>query len=301
MDQTITNDVFSRRMRTLETINFEDHDRRTSIGGSEVSAALGLNNFKTKLQLWAEKSGKVIEKDISNLPAVISGNLLEPVILKMFLDRMGFDAADFATEAVTFRHPLLQWMTFSPDAHALDGSFGIEIKNVGYRMMGAWGTEGTDEIPTPYLLQVAFGSIVTRIPVWYIVAQMGTEQRVYKYVKNIRLEKNLLRKVRRFWKYNVLGGNAPAATEDDTENVKALFWKKPTKIRPAKGNEIDLLYKYSQIRPAFLALEKMKERLENQLRFEIGDSEGITDGEFTATWKGDKGRRFGWKKPTKGK
>lgn len=301
MDQTITNNVFSRRMRTLEQINFDDHDRRTSIGGSEVSAALGMNNFKTKLQLWAEKSGKTVEKDISALPAVISGNLLEPVILKMFLDRMGFDAADFATEAVTFRHPLLKWMTFSPDAYALDGSFGIEIKNVGYRMMGAWGTEGTDEIPTPYLLQVAFGSIVTRIPIWYIVAQIGTEQRVYKYVKNIQLEKNLLRKVRRFWKYNVLAGNAPAATEDDTENVKALFWKKPTKIRPAKGDEIDLLYKYSQIRPAFLALEKMKERLENQLKMTIADSEGISDGEFTATWKGEKSRRFGWKKPTKGK
>lgn len=38
---------------------------RCLIGGSDASAVLGLNPYKTNEQLWLEKTGKVVPEDIS--------------------------------------------------------------------------------------------------------------------------------------------------------------------------------------------------------------------------------------------
>ena len=50
------------------------------IGSSDISVILGLNPFKTMLQLWAEKTGVVKPKDLSDNEAVEWGTRLERVV-----------------------------------------------------------------------------------------------------------------------------------------------------------------------------------------------------------------------------
>ena len=58
--------------------------RQGRIGGSDAAAILGLNPYKTNVQLWEEKTGKVVPEDISSKPYVQYGINAEPVIRELF-------------------------------------------------------------------------------------------------------------------------------------------------------------------------------------------------------------------------
>lgn len=67
----------------MKIINFTQRSdewlawRKNGISASDSSVVLNENPYKTRWQLWAEKTGKAIEEDISNNPYVIRGNKLE--------------------------------------------------------------------------------------------------------------------------------------------------------------------------------------------------------------------------------
>ena len=58
--------------------------RMNFLGGSDASAILGLNGWKTNVQLWEEKSGLVVPEDISSKPYVQFGICAEPIIRELF-------------------------------------------------------------------------------------------------------------------------------------------------------------------------------------------------------------------------
>ena len=66
--------------------------KRKELGGSVVGSLL-VKSFKTPNQILKdalnEYDGKEAINDIANEPKVIAGRMLEPVILKMFMDQVG--------------------------------------------------------------------------------------------------------------------------------------------------------------------------------------------------------------------
>lgn len=59
-------------------------NRKPYIGGSDASSIIGLNPWKTNVQLWEEKTGLVIPEDISSKPYVQYGIEAEPIIRELF-------------------------------------------------------------------------------------------------------------------------------------------------------------------------------------------------------------------------
>ena len=57
---------------------------RKGIGGSDASAILGLNPYKTNQELWMEKKGQMSPVDISDKPYVKYGNDAEPLLRALF-------------------------------------------------------------------------------------------------------------------------------------------------------------------------------------------------------------------------
>lgn len=57
---------------------------RKGIGGSDASAILGLNPYKTNQELWMEKKGQMYPVDISDKPYVKYGNDAEPLLRALF-------------------------------------------------------------------------------------------------------------------------------------------------------------------------------------------------------------------------
>lgn len=57
---------------------------RKGIGGSDASAILGLNPYKTNQELWMEKKGQMSPVDISDKSYVKYGNDAEPLLRALF-------------------------------------------------------------------------------------------------------------------------------------------------------------------------------------------------------------------------
>ena len=51
--------------------------RMNGIGGSDASAVVGMNPYKTNIELFEEKTGRMIPGDISEKPYVIYGKRAE--------------------------------------------------------------------------------------------------------------------------------------------------------------------------------------------------------------------------------
>lgn len=58
--------------------------RNTGIGGSDASAILGMNPYKTNIELWEEKTGLKPPKPISCVEAVEYGHKAEKYLVRLF-------------------------------------------------------------------------------------------------------------------------------------------------------------------------------------------------------------------------
>ena len=63
------------------------HERRRSLGGSDMGAILGLNQWKSPYSVWAEKTGRVTEDRDSEAMRV--GRDLEPYVAQRFVEASG--------------------------------------------------------------------------------------------------------------------------------------------------------------------------------------------------------------------
>ena len=59
-------------------------NRTKGLGGSDASSVIGMNPWKSNVQLWEEKTGLVIPEDISSKPYVQYGIGAEPIIRELF-------------------------------------------------------------------------------------------------------------------------------------------------------------------------------------------------------------------------
>lgn len=261
---------------------------------------MGVHAYKTPHRLWALKTGLEPQEDLSGRQSVRLGTNMEPVILAEFCKLTGTDPDSLDTSAVTLRHPLLPWMTASPDATRKALDFGVEIKFVGYRMMKGWGREMTDDIPDMCFTQVQWYAAITRIPVWFVCAALGTEVRIYKVRMNVRLCRMMLKKARNFWRYNIQKHIAPPVTghKMDGESLRRIYSGHGENIRDANPQERHLLEKQSHLEEAFKSVETKRNEGRHRIEALIAGDLGISDGTRQATWKANsKGsRRWGWSK-----
>ena len=91
-------------METYKIYDFPDESawlkgRMNGIGGSDASAIVGLNPYKSNIDLFEEKIGRRIPEDISNKPCVIYGKLAEALIRELFK----LDYPEYQVEHYEFR------------------------------------------------------------------------------------------------------------------------------------------------------------------------------------------------------
>ena len=63
--------------------------RQKGIGGSDAAAVCGVSRYKTPLQLWQEKTGRVQPPDLGDNSRVRAGNALEEVVAVWWQEETG--------------------------------------------------------------------------------------------------------------------------------------------------------------------------------------------------------------------
>lgn len=123
--------------------------RANGIGGSEISAVIGLSPFESRFSLWHRKSGLVAPVQESN--EMYWGKKHEPTICDEFEIR---NPGWRALVAPTFHGTGMPEQIVNPDRIAIGPNGEIHLVEAKTsRDAEGWGEEGTDEVPVYYRAQ----------------------------------------------------------------------------------------------------------------------------------------------------
>ena len=129
--------------------------RLRGIGGSDAGAVIGANKYRSNVELWREKTGRIIPEDISDKPAVKFGKFAEKHLRDLFrLDfpEYGLDYHEFFMY-VSDEHPFM-FATLDGELTDETGRRGIlEIKTATIQNRIQWD-DWEDGIPQSYYVQV---------------------------------------------------------------------------------------------------------------------------------------------------
>lgn len=187
-------------------------NRMNGIGGSEISAVVGLNPYMDNVELWMIKTGRKIPEDISQKPYVKYGTEAEDHLRELF--RMDFPEYEvFYEENNSFVNDRYPWAQASLDGWLIDenGRLGIlEIKTT--EILASMQREKwvDDNIPMNYYCQVLFYMAVMEADFVELKAQLKTEfdGRPYLQTKHYYIERTdveddiqwLMEEGEKFWR-----------------------------------------------------------------------------------------------------
>lgn len=150
--------------------------RMQGIGGSEISAVVGLNPYMSNVDLWELKTGAVEPEDISDKPYIKYGTQAEPLLRDLFkLDFPQYEV--FYEENNSFRNSRYPWALASLDGWLRDenGRVGVwECKTTNI-LQSMQKEKWNHQIPTNYFCQVLLYMAVIEADFAILKAQLKTE------------------------------------------------------------------------------------------------------------------------------
>lgn len=149
---------------------------RKLIGGSDASALVGMNPYKSNIELWKEKTGRIEAPDISNEEFVRFGHEAEAHLRALFaLDHPQYkvdylENNMFLNDKYPFAHASLDgWLT---DQDGRKGVLEIKTTNILQSMQRE---KWNDRIPDNYYCQVLWYLMVTEFDFAVLKARLRSE------------------------------------------------------------------------------------------------------------------------------
>lgn len=187
-------------------------NRTNGIGGSDISAVIGCNPYKSNHDLWLEKTGQITPADISDKDFVRYGHNAEPLLRELFK----LDYPEMKVEYIDnncFINSKYPWALASLDGWITDadGRKGIlEIKTTEV-LQSIQKEKWNKQIPQNYYCQVLFYMAVLEADFCILKAQLKTvfEGVPYLQTKHYKIERAdvqadidyLMQEGERFWRY----------------------------------------------------------------------------------------------------
>lgn len=166
---------------------------RKKIGGSDAAAVIGMNPYKSNIDLWKEKTGQVIPEDISDKPYVKYGTEAEGYLRELFkLDYPEYrveyqENNSFTNEAYPFAQASLDGWLYDQD-----GRLGIlEIKTTNI-LRGQQKEKWKEQIPENYYCQVLHYMAVLEADFVILKAQLKYDFKgsIYLQTRHYRIERD---------------------------------------------------------------------------------------------------------------
>lgn len=168
--------------------------RRNYIGGSEISCVVGLNPYRTNVELWEEKVGFREPEDISEKEFVKYGTLAEEHLRELFkLDFPKYEVGYIENNSVlNSRYP---WAAASLDGILTEKETGrkgvLEIKTTNI-VQSIQKERWNHQVPSNYYCQVLFYLAVTEFEFVEIKAQLryNYDGEIFLNTKHYHIERS---------------------------------------------------------------------------------------------------------------
>lgn len=271
-------------------------DRRKYLGGSDAAAILGVSQWRTPLQVYYQKIGAPMPKDLQIDPARAKmfrrGKLMEPVVIRMLQDERPIKvtrkssaatpnrykdldpACDFLAAEIDFEFKVTLDLvnSFAEDGVHIDPLLIGTIQNGEVKSahpfvaMKKFGEEGTDEIPIDYAAQAMWGLMITGRQLCCFPVLVGSDDLVIYWVKR---DEELIAAMRagaiKFWHENVLQQIPPDPIR--LPDIFSLLRKTGMVTKEADEATLELIGKYDEA----LKQAKLAEEVIEDLKFQLGE------------------------------
>lgn len=252
------------------------HARMAGIGSSDAPVVAGESPYRSALELWAEKSGRVPrqEPDADQARLFRIGHLMEPVLLTLYTEATGRKTR---REPRMLQHSTLPWMLASLDARVVGEHRIVECKWSNARR---W-TSGDEPVPGDVLIQVQHAMAVARADVADVVALIGPSLRIVEVPRDDAFIADLLEIEADFWRH-VQEGVPPAAdgSESTRRALARMHPRDDGTLLPATADLVGLVDELRAAKAAAKDAEDAEKSISNALRALLGDASGI-DGLVT--------------------
>ena len=259
-------------------------ERQSGIGGSDAGTILGVNKWKSKTQLFFEKTNPELKQEVDN-EYIYWGNVLEDVVAKEFENRTG---KRVRRDNRMLRHPEHNFMLANLDRVVVGEKALLECKTTSQYNKDQW--EG-DEIPAQYLCQVQHYMAVTGFQKAYVCVLIGGNTFVTKEIdRDEELIEILLEAEKDFWENNVQAGVIPEIDGSDaTSDFINHMYKDIDEEEVALSDDVNTLLKgIEACKRDIKETKELQSKYENQLKDELGHNIAGKTKSYLVTWKPQK-------------
>ena len=261
--------------------------RMSGIGGSEMAAILGVSPWEGPADVWARKKGLTAEKP-DNLRFKI-GRKFEGPIAELYAEQEGVKLLK-VDGLYHHKDPSIP-LVGTPDRLIVGQERGLEVKTADPAVAHTWGEPGTDEIPLYYTTQVACYMALLGYNDWDVAVLFGTSDfRIYRLHRDLELENMILERAKEFWQTYIVGDKEPPP--DSSKSYGEYLGKKyPRNVMPmlvADTLQTGYVEKLIDVRGRLKILEEDERYLENLIKSDLGENEGLLSDAGKITWKATK-------------
>ena len=165
----------------------------------------------------------------------------------------------------------------------------LECKTANPFSSNDWGIVGSDEVPLPYLCQVAWYQAITGIEQADLAVLFGNiDFRIYEIARDKELEEMIIAKALYFWDEYVQKDIPPPAQSE--ADCHTLFGKgDPNKSVEANVETLNLIKRLHLLNSEIGNREQEITLIKQNIMSQLGEAETLTyAGKVLATWKAPK-------------
>ena len=265
---------------------------RYFIGSSDISTILNLNPFSTVLELWAEKTGQIPPRDLSDNEAVEWGTRLERVVSKKFSEKHEVKLIAYKKR---FHHPKYDFLSCELDNLIAGTDEIVEIKTTNAWKFKAW----EDDIPPYITCQVMWALGITGRKIGHIAVLVGGQKYLEKRVEfDAQIFNAMVKKAVIFWNEFILTKKMPATiTSKDGDTLFQLYSGEDIQL-PVEltDREEAIIESIDSLTADKYAIEAEIEQQKNELKTKLGDSVTGFTNNHRVSWKRQETKRVDSKK-----
>jgi len=265
--------------------------RKQGIGSSDAASAVGLNPYKSQLELWMEKTGrdanlpKVDPKDQSS--PMYWGNLLESIVAAHYTMRSGHKVRRINA---VLQHPSEPWMlanidrevTGAPDVQIL------ECKTAGFHGSFLW----RDGVPEYIQLQVMHQLSVTGKQCADVAVLIcGQDLQIHRIQRDEAMITKLIELERAFWHYVETDTPPPADGSDSADLALRCLYPQDSGQTLDLSDDLEMSAVFSDllaIRQVLTDKGLLEAQAKQRIQQRMGDATKVLFQTGDVTWKRSK-------------
>lgn len=268
------------------TIEDWREDRKKGLGGSDAAAIVGLNPYTTPYTVWADKTGRLPDKEDNEI--MRQGRDLEQYVAERWMEATGKKCRR-RTRILT--NPEYPYARANVDRWISEESAGLECKTTS--VMNLKKFKG-GEFPETYYCQCMHYMAVTDAPRWYL-AVLVMSQGFYTFVieRDEDEIKALMDAEKDFWKYVESDTPPPVDGLNPTSDTLNTIYSDTE-----NDSSVDLfgreqaIKKYFELKQQIKQLGIEKEEIEQLLKEDLQSNEKGFCGSYQVNWKAQQRKSF---------